>query len=159
MAMSHQAHAEEQPRVPFFVPLFNPVARRLLGAGIPLGPNALLTVRGRKSGLLRTTPVAVVDIDGRRWIISTFGEVNWARNLRADPEATIRIKGRELKVRATELSVAERASFFRDVLRPYVKRIPLGSFLIGRMLGAREILADPEEAANKHPVFELVLRS
>ena len=157
MAMSHPAHAEQskQPRVPFFVPLFNPVARRLLGSGIPLGPNALLTVRGRKSGLPRTTPVALVDIEGRRWVIATFGDVNWARNLRADPEATITIKGRAAKVRATELSVPERASFFREVLGPYVRRIPLGSFLIGRILGAREILTDPEGAARKHPVFEL----
>jgi hypothetical protein len=31
-------------RVPFFVPLFNPIARRLLGAGFPMGPNALLCV-------------------------------------------------------------------------------------------------------------------
>ena len=63
-------------RVPFFVPLFNPVTRRLLGVGVPLGPNALLTVRGRTSGLPRTTPVALLVIDGRRWVIGTFGDVN-----------------------------------------------------------------------------------
>jgi hypothetical protein len=61
-----------------------------------------------------------------------------------------------LKVRANELSIPERASFFRDVLRPYVKGIPLGSFLIGTILGAREILTDPDGAATKHPVFELI---
>src|ERR671939_410969 len=147
MAMSHWAQAEQKPRVPFFVPLFNPFARRLLGAGIPLGPNGLLTVRGRKSGLPRTTPVAVVDINGRRWIIATFGDVNWARNLRADPQATITIKGRETKVRASELSIPERALFFKDVLAPYVRSVPFGSFLIGRVLGARELLTDPDRAA------------
>ena len=79
-------------RVPFFVPLFNPIARRLLRVGLPLGPNALLTVTGRKTGQPRSTPVAVVDLGGRRWVIGTFGEVNWVRNLRAAGQAT-RIAG------------------------------------------------------------------
>ena len=51
-------------RVPGIVGLFNPLARRLLHAGVPLGPNALLTVRGRKSGQPRTTPVALVEVKG-----------------------------------------------------------------------------------------------
>jgi hypothetical protein len=100
--------------------------------------------------------VAVVDINGRRWIIATFGDVNWARNLRADPQATITIKGRETKVRASELSIPERPLFFKDVLAPYVRSVPFGSFLIGRVLGARELLTDPDRAAQEHPVFELV---
>src|SRR2546428_5520078 len=53
-------------RAPFIVPLLNPIVRRLMGVGVPLGPNALLSVRGRKTGQLRTTPIAVVDIGGRR---------------------------------------------------------------------------------------------
>src|SRR2546425_1730134 len=51
-------------RAPFIVPLLNPIVRRLMGVGVPLGPNALLSVRGRKTGQLRTTPIAVVDIGG-----------------------------------------------------------------------------------------------
>lgn len=142
-------------RVPFFVPFFNPIARRLLGAGVPMGPNALLTVRGRTSGLLRTTPVALVVIGGRRWIIGTFGDVNWVRNLRAAGEATLTIGGRTEPVHAVELSQQETASFFKDVLTPYVNRLPFGRFLLGTLLGAREILTDPDGAAPRHPVFEL----
>src|SRR2546422_9112091 len=71
----------KKPRVPFFVPLFNPIARRMLRGGLPLGPNALLTVRGRSSGVDRTTPVAVVAIGGRRGGIAAFGGVNWAPDL------------------------------------------------------------------------------
>jgi hypothetical protein len=34
-----------------FLRLFNPLARRMISAGIPTGaPNVLLTVRGRRSG-------------------------------------------------------------------------------------------------------------
>jgi len=144
-----------QPRVPFIVPLFNPIAQRLLGAGVPLGPNALLTVRGRKTGQPRTTPVAQVEVGGTRWIIGTFGEVNWVRNLRAAGEATLTIGRRQIAVEATELTIDERAAFFREVVIPYVRKVPFGSFLIGSILGARDILNDPDGAAPRHPVFEL----
>src|SRR2546430_9879898 len=72
----------ESTRVPALVGFFNPLARRILRVGALLGPNALITVRGRKTGLPRTTPVALVDLDGRRWLIGTFAQTNWVRNLR-----------------------------------------------------------------------------
>src|SRR3989442_5098721 len=58
--------ASGRDHAPIIVPLLNPIVRRLMGVGVPLGPNALLSVRGRKTGQLRTTPIAVVDIGGRR---------------------------------------------------------------------------------------------
>src|SRR5256886_13048823 len=87
-------HSHKKPSVPFFVPLFNPIARRMLRGGLPLGPNALLTVRGRSSGVDRTTPVAVVAIGGRRWVIATFGDGNLARDLRAAGAATPTVHSR-----------------------------------------------------------------
>jgi deazaflavin-dependent oxidoreductase (nitroreductase family) len=143
-------------RVPFFVPLFNPIARRLLRVGLPLGPNALLTVRGRTSGLARTTPVALVAISGRRWVIGTFGDVNWVRNLRAAGQGMITSNRRSQPVTAVELSTTEAAAFYRETLAPYVRHIPLGlgRFLLGS-LGASELLTDPDGAARHHPVFEL----
>lgn len=149
--------AHGDPRVPFFVPIFNPLARRLLGVGVPLGPNALLTVRGRKTGQPRTTPVAIVPVGGRRWIIATFGDVNWVRNLRAAGQAIITINRRSEPVQAIELSPAEGAMFFKEVLGPYVRRVPLiGRWLVSSLLGVGEMLADPDGAALRHPVFELV---
>ena len=144
-------------RPPFFVGLFNPIASRLLRGGMPMGPNALLTVRGRTSGLDRTTPVAVVSIDRRRWVIATFGETNWARNLRAAGKATVTVNRRTEPVAARELSTTEAEAFYRDTLAPYVDSIPLGlgRFLLGSLLGAKEMLTDPQAAAHHHPVFEL----
>ncbi len=150
-----QHAAKGTTRVPFYVPLFNPIAHRLLRGGMPLGPNALLTVRGRTSGLDRTTPVAVVAIGGRRWVIGTFGEVNWVRNLRAAGEATLTMNRQPEPVQAVELSPQEASGFFKDVLAPYVAGIPLGRFLLGTLLGAKEMLTDPDGAAQRHPVFEL----
>jgi deazaflavin-dependent oxidoreductase (nitroreductase family) len=126
----------------------------MMGIGVPMGPNGLITVRGRTSGEPRTTPVAFVDIDGRTWVQSPFGDVNWVRNLRAAGEATITVGKRSEEVRAVELSTAEKVGFYRDVLGPYVRRMRGGRFL-ARFLGMSEILNDPIAAADAHPVFEL----
>jgi deazaflavin-dependent oxidoreductase (nitroreductase family) len=144
----------EATHVPSFVGMFNPVARRVLKVGALMGPNALITVRGRKSGLPRTTPVALVEIGGRRWVIGTFGEVNWVRNLRATGQATVSVGKRNEDVKAVELGPEAGTAFFRDVLGPYVRRMRIGSVLLG-MLGAGDILKDPAGAAAKRPVFEL----
>ena len=143
-------------KAPGLVGLFNPIARRLLNVGPLLGPNALMTIRGRKSGMPRTTPIALVEIDGRRWVIGTFGEVNWVRNMRSAGEATLAVGKRREDVRALELDEQARAAFFRDVLGPYVRRLRVGGVLLA-LLGARDILADPAGAARMRPVFELIL--
>src|SRR3979411_1353692 len=96
---------------------FDPIAKRLLGAGVPMGPNALITTRGRKSGLPRTTPVALVELEGRRWIQSPFGEVNWVRNLRQSGEATLGSGSREESVTATARGIDAAATF--QHARPY----------------------------------------
>jgi deazaflavin-dependent oxidoreductase (nitroreductase family) len=146
--------ASGRDHAPFIVPLLNPIVRRLMGVGVPLGPNALLSVRGRKTGQLRTTPIAVVEIGGRRWVQSPYGEVNWVRNLRAAGEGILTTGRRQEPVTAVALTPEQAATFFAEVLGPYIRRLPLGTWLI-RLLGAGEILTDPVGAAQRHPVFEL----
>jgi deazaflavin-dependent oxidoreductase (nitroreductase family) len=141
-------------QVPGFVSFFNPLARRALKLGPLLGPNALITVEGRKTHQPRTTPVALVELNGRRWVVGTFGETNWVRNLRAAGQATLTVGRRQLNVTATELDVAGRAAFFRDQLGPYVRRLRIGGVVLS-ILKAREILDDPWSAAERRPVFEL----
>jgi deazaflavin-dependent oxidoreductase (nitroreductase family) len=148
---------DSKPRIPGLVGFFNPLAQRMLGIGVPMGPNALITVRGRKSGEPRTTPVALIEIGGKRWVSSPFGDVNWVRNLRAAGQATLTFGKREEMVTATELSYQEKVGFFRDLMGPFVRRIPLGigRLLLGSVLGAKDIIEDPVGAAERHPVFEL----
>ena len=146
-------------QAPALVRKSNPLTSRLLRAGMPMGPNLLLTVRGRTSGEPRTAPVAVVDGGGRRWVIGAYGDVQWTRNLRAAGEGDIESHGRIEHVAARELSEEEAVVFFRDVLRPYVAHLPLIGRLFGRVffrLVGSEVLTDPERAAATRPVFELL---
>jgi len=56
---------------PAFVRVSNPLSRRLLRIGTPMGPNVLLTVQGRTSGQPRSAAVAVLESEGRRYVMQT----------------------------------------------------------------------------------------
>jgi deazaflavin-dependent oxidoreductase (nitroreductase family) len=138
---------------PPWVSRFTPIARFLLAAGMPMGFNGLITIRGRKSGLPRTTPVAIIEVSGRRWVWAPWGEVQWVRNLRAARRATITVRRRSEDVTATELDPAERVGFFRDVLGPVARGIPFGVWFIRIVDGVH--LDKPLEAAEGRRVFQL----
>ena len=141
-------------RVPRLMPLFNALSKVLLAAGTPLGPNSLITIRGRTSGLPRTTPVAIIKVSGRRWVWAPWGEVNWVRNLRAAGRALITVRRRNEEVIASELDSTQRVEFFRDVLGPLARSIPFGVWFYRTFDGVD--LNDPVEAiAEGRRVFEL----
>jgi deazaflavin-dependent oxidoreductase (nitroreductase family) len=139
--------------VPRRVRLFSPILKLLLAAGVPLGFNRLVTIRGRKNGLPRTTPIAVIEVSGRRWVWAPWGEVHWVRNLRAAGRATITVRGRKEEVSATELDPTQRVGFFRDVAGPVARGIPFGVWFIRIVDGVD--LDRPLEAAEGRPVFEI----
>src|SRR3954469_14274586 len=80
-------------------------------------PNVKLTVRGRKSGLPRSTPLLAVP-RGDAWLIagSNFGgpkQPVWVVNLEASPECEITVKGRTRKMLGRRLEDDERAEAWR----------------------------------------------
>jgi deazaflavin-dependent oxidoreductase (nitroreductase family) len=147
------SHVDRAARVPRSVSIVSPILKFLLAAGVPLGYNRLVTIRGRKSGLPRTTPIAVVNASGRRWVWAPWGDVHWVRNLRAAGQATITVRGRKEEVTATELDETQRVGFFRDVLSPFARSIPFGVSFVRIIDGVD--LNDPVKAADGRRVFEL----
>jgi F420H(2)-dependent quinone reductase len=68
--------SKQDPRQRIAVPLFRaigPLMRLVLRLGLPAGPNALLTVRGRVTGRPYSTPVAIWEFGGRRFVQASFG--------------------------------------------------------------------------------------
>lgn len=135
-------------QVPFFVSLFNPVVRGLLHLGIPMGPMTLLRVRGRKTGKPRTTAVAIVEHDGKRYLGAAFGVVSWVRNLRAAGEATLKHGRSSETITVVELAPREAAPILKEslasapsFLRRYFDATPDSP------------LEDFEHEALRHPVF------
>jgi hypothetical protein len=153
-------------RVPAVIRLLNPVFKRFLGAGLPGGPNVLLTVRGRTSGLFRAFPVALLELGERQFVQAAYGEVNWVRNLRVSGEALV-TRGRDSDtLEAIELTPKTAAPIFHDALAPYRRssllRTALGStarppVAVLRFFRIRvdETLEEYVAEARRHPVFEL----
>lgn len=77
----------------------------------------LLTTRGRRSGEERTTPL-IHRTDGDRWVIvaskgGTPEHPSWYENLRADPRATIQVKGEVIPVTASTAEGEERERLWK----------------------------------------------
>jgi deazaflavin-dependent oxidoreductase (nitroreductase family) len=70
-----------------------PIYAWRLGLSALLPPTfALLTTRGRKSGLPRRTPVESNYIQGNYYIVSGWGtQADWFKNIQAHPEVTLQI--------------------------------------------------------------------
>ena len=134
--------------------VLNPAVALLTRTGISVWGSRILAVRGRKSGEWRTTPVNLLEHQANRYLVAPRGTTQWVRNLRTAGEATLTVGRKRERVIATELSVEERARFFRDVIGPYARRLRVGGLLLSA-LGAKEILDDPAQAAEHRPVFEL----
>lgn len=148
-------------QVPPFVRLGNILTMALLRAGFKLvGPGVivgrypmyLLTVRGRKSGLPRTVPIAVIERNGERYVGAPYGVVDWVRNLRAAGEAIL-IRGRRSEtVNAKELPPKEAALVLREDVRdgnPFARYFGVT---------ANSSLEEYERAVAIHPLFLLEAR-
>jgi deazaflavin-dependent oxidoreductase (nitroreductase family) len=98
----------------------NPVLRTLLKAPVLLyrGPIAdllrsrcvmLLTTRGRRTGLLRTTAVSFMPVDDHYVAFSGWGVAsNWYRNVRAHPDVWVTIGRRRMRATARLVEDPER---------------------------------------------------
>ena len=94
----------------------NSVVRALLALGIKAGANTLLTVPGRTTGRLISTPITMVEFHGQRYIQSPFGQVNWVRNLRAAGKARLSLGRHAETVAVRELTPDEAAPVLKSML-------------------------------------------
>jgi deazaflavin-dependent oxidoreductase (nitroreductase family) len=94
----------------------------------PLGGYMVLVrVRGRKSGLVRETPLNYVIADGSAWVLAGFGpRTEWYRNMLADPEVEIVLPGRPpMAAVASDITSAP----IRSKLIPAIIRSTIGPSL------------------------------
>ncbi len=149
-------------RVNVFVRINNTMTTSLLRLGIKMWSFSLLTVRGRKSGKPIVTPLAIFVQEGKRYLIATYGVVNWVRNLRAaGGEATLTQRRHSEKIRAIELSPEAAALVFRAALRSGPPGVPAVIFRVYRSLQVLPYLGVTENSSLEeferevltHPVF------
>ncbi|OAA28315.1 deazaflavin-dependent oxidoreductase, nitroreductase family [Frankia sp. EI5c] len=120
--------------------------------GVSVWGSRVLEVRGRSSGEIRRTPVNLLALDGRQYLVSPRGHGQWVRNVRAaDGELALVLGRRRTAFRAVELTGAERI----PVLRAYLERwkAEVGVFFDGA--GPESSDEELARIAPRHPVFVL----
>ena len=124
----------------------------LLRRGLSIGTQHVLTVPGRTTGIMRSTPVSLVTVDGDRFVVSGEG-LAWVANARAAGWGVLERRRRAERVTLTELEPTERG----PVLRAFWHQVPHGRQFIARFFGlAPDADADAfEAAAPRCPVFRI----
>lgn len=110
----------------------------------------LLTTRGRKTGKPITHPATVVEENGRRWLVSPYGQVSWVRNARVSGRVSLSRRGDRHDYAVREVSVQEAG----PVLKRYVAVATASRpyFNAQRDSPVEDFVAE----ADRHPVFELL---
>jgi deazaflavin-dependent oxidoreductase (nitroreductase family) len=130
---------------------FNRAFGFLVGLGIGPSYCYVLRVRGRKTGKLYSTPVNLMEINGKRLLVAPRGRTQWVRNAEVSGEVQVKRGSYRQTFRLQPLSGPEKV----EVLKAYLDRfhsavqryfaIPAGS---------------PPEAfatmAEKYPAYELL---
>jgi deazaflavin-dependent oxidoreductase (nitroreductase family) len=80
--------------------LINSLFRALTRLGLGASYRHILTVPGRKTGRLYSTPVDVLELDGQRWLVAGYGPASWVANARAAGEVTLSRGGRNQRLRS-----------------------------------------------------------
>ena len=129
--------------------LVNLVFTALTRVGLGARYRHVLTVPGRRTGRLYSTPVDVMHEGGRRWLVAPYGPVNWVRNARATGE--VRLARGRVSERARVVEVTPEEAV--PVLRRYLREVAVARPYF-------DVTPDaPDEAllaeAPTHPVFAI----
>ncbi len=131
--------------------VFNRIFGWLVGHGLGMRHNYLLQVRGRKSGKTYSTPVNVLDRNGRLFLVAPRGETQWVRNARAGGCVALK-RG----LSTERFSVLE----LQDPEKPEILKRYLDSFKVTVQryftVQAGSPVEDFVAVAGTYPVFELI---
>ena len=113
--------------------VFNRVFGFLVGLGFGFKHNYLLQVRGRKSGKLYSTPIDLLELEGRKYLVAPRGRTQWVRNAEAAGEVTLKKGGSVQRFQLRTLEGTEHLEILKaylDRFRSEVQRyfpVPAGS--------------------------------
>lgn len=119
-----------------------------LGLGVPI---PVITVRGRRTGTLHSTPVHPYHAAGHRYVVGPIGS-DWVKNAVADGEAVLASGRRRERVRLTLVPTHKRG----PVLREFPNQAPQGVRMMTQYGGVRGPTPDDfAEAADICAVFRI----
>jgi deazaflavin-dependent oxidoreductase (nitroreductase family) len=135
----------------FTTNVFNRLVAGLTRIGISVLGSRILAVRGRKTGIWRTTPVNLLTHDGSRYLVAPRGVTQWVRNVRAGCDVELRIGRRSQPVTLFELPEDEKLAVLRAYLRRW--KMEIGAFFQG--VGPDAPDADLARIGPGYPAFRV----
>jgi deazaflavin-dependent oxidoreductase (nitroreductase family) len=136
-------------RPPAWLKLANRLNVFLLRRGFGPGPQRLLSVPGRRSGHLRTTPVALVEVDGHRYLVAGWETSDWVKNVRAAGWGIVGRGRNSERVQLSEVPVDERL----PIVREFARHVRGGRAFLTVAADASD--DDFAKASPDHPIFRL----
>src|SRR2546426_999351 len=113
--------------------VFNRIYGSLVGLGLGFSYNYLLEVRGRKSGRTYSTPIDLLELNGKRYLVAPRGRTQWVRNAEAAGEVMLK-KGRtRQRFRLRALADSEKP----EVLKAYLDTLAWRKAAAGTKLRCR----------------------
>jgi deazaflavin-dependent oxidoreductase (nitroreductase family) len=129
--------------------LINLVVRPLARLGLTGPRTHLLTVPGRNTGKPWSTPISLIEWDGKRYAVAPYGDRNWVRNARAAGRVELRRGRRHERCAVVELEPEAAV----PVLREYYRRSTVTHSFFD--VDLRSSLESWVDEASRHPVFRL----
>jgi deazaflavin-dependent oxidoreductase (nitroreductase family) len=117
-----------------------------LRRGLRLGSQYLLSVPGRHTGELRSTPISIATVDGARYIVAAFGDAAWVKNVRAAGAGVLARGGHQERVLLVELPIGARG----PVLRAFLAQVRGGVRYFGDQTPDQIV-----EGAERYPIFRV----
>ena len=102
---------------------FNRIFGYLVGLGLGFRNNYLLQVRGRKSGKLYSTPIDLLELDGKRFLVAPRGRTQWVRNAEAAGEITLKRGSYRQSLSLRPLSQAEKPAILKAYLDTFRREV------------------------------------
>lgn len=98
--------------------VFNRMFGFLVGVGLGFSYNYLLQVRGRKSGKTYSTPIDLLELGGKRFLVAPRGRTQWVRNAQAAGEVALKKGSMRERFRLRPLADEEKP----EILKAYLDR-------------------------------------
>jgi hypothetical protein len=138
------------PNLPKWLKFANRLIIAINRLGIGFGTWYIISIAGRKTGKMRSTPISVLYVNGQRYVVTGF-ETQWVKNARKVGKGTLARGWKKEQVILVELPVEERP----PILREFPRQVPHGVPFFEKLLN---LPGDPETlaaAAPRCPVFRL----
>jgi len=103
--------------------IFNQVYGFLVGLGLGFSHSYLLQVRGRKSGKIYSTPVDLLKLNGKQFLVAPRGRTQWVRNAEAAGEIILKKGSAQKRYGLRVLSEAEKLPILKAYLDSFKSEV------------------------------------